>query len=231
MSNIFNGFPTETFKFLKDLKANNNRDWFNKNRTRYDLAVLEPSLQFIDSMQGPLKKISPFFLAVPKRSGGSLMRIYRDIRFSKEKTPYKTNIGIHFRHEMGRDVHAPGYYLHIEDGDCFFGAGIWHPNNEALRKIRDQIVELDARWKRISRSKQLLRDFEFAGDSLKRPPRDFDPAHPLVNDLKRKDFIMVAKIAKNELIDRKLPERTGRLMKQTSGIVEFLCEALRLPFK
>ena len=231
MTNGFNGFTTETFKYLKDLKANNNRDWFNENRSRYELDVLEPSLLFIEAMQLPLKKVSPFFLAVAKRSGGSLMRIYRDTRFSKEKTPYKTNIGIHFRHEMGKDVHAPGFYLHIEDGDCFFGAGIWHSENESLRKIRNQIVEQDSRWKRISRRKILLNEFEFAGDSLKRPPRDFDAEHPLIDDLKRKDFIIVAKIAKNVLQKRTLADQIGRMMKQTSGVVAFLCEALRLPFK
>ncbi len=230
MNNGFNGFTTETFKFLKDLKANNNRDWFIENRTRYELNVLEPSLQLIESMQNPLKKVSPFFLAIAKRSGGSLMRIYRDTRFSKEKTPYKTNIGIHFRHELGKDVHAPGFYLHIEDGDCFFGAGIWHPDNSSLRKMRDQIVEQDSRWMRLSRSIRLHGMFEFAGDSLKRPPRDFDASHPLIDDLKRKDFIIVAKIAKNELRQQKLPDQIVRLMKQTSGIVEFLCESLSLPF-
>ena len=115
----FSGFGADTRRFLAELEGNNNRDWFQANKHRYDEFVLEPSLEFIAAMGPLLEEISPHFLAIPKRVGGSLMRVYRDTRFGHDKRPYKTNIGIQFRHEMGKDVHAPGYYLHIETASCF----------------------------------------------------------------------------------------------------------------
>ena len=107
-------FTPQSVAFLSELKANNNRDWFKENKTRYEELVLDVALNFIQSMQGPLEEIAPNFTAIPKRMGGSLMRVYRDTRFSKNKTPYKTNIGIQFRHEQAKDVHSPGYYVHID---------------------------------------------------------------------------------------------------------------------
>lgn len=158
------------------------------------------------------------------------MRIYRDIRFSKNKLPYKTNIGIHFRHEMGRDVHSPGYYLHIEPTECFFGAGIWHPDNKTLGKIRTQIVEQSQRWKRIANNKKLNQDFEFAGESLKRPPRDFESDHPLIVDLKRKDFIVIHQLTKKQAQSPKFVQTIGAKMKQTRPLMLFICDSLRIPF-
>ena len=120
-------FRPELFAFLEELKANNDREWFAANRDRYEEELLEPAMDFIAAFAPKLEKISPNFRADPRPSGGSLFRIYRDTRFSKDKTPYKTNVGIHFRHELARDAHAPGFYLHIGPGEAFAGAGIWHP--------------------------------------------------------------------------------------------------------
>ena len=125
-------FDASTLKFLRELRANNDRDWFNANKPRYEEHVLDPALRFIDAMYDPLADVAPRFTAIPKRSGGSLMRVYRDTRFSRDKTPYKTNIGIQFRHEFGRDVHAPGYYIHIEPDNAFIGAGMWRPAADPL---------------------------------------------------------------------------------------------------
>lgn len=230
MHGDFHGFSTKTFAFLKELKSNNNRPWFNENKPRYEADVLETSLQFITAMKPALKKVTRYFDAIPKRTGGSLMRIYRDVRFSKDKIPYKTNIGIHFRHEMGKSVHSPGYYLHLEPNECFFGAGIWHPDNDTLRKIRSQIVDQPQRWKRIARNKKLKQDFEFAGDSLKRPPRDFDPDHPLIEDLKRKDFIILQHFNQKYAQKPALVDQIAEKMKQARPLMVFLCDSLRIPF-
>jgi uncharacterized protein (TIGR02453 family) len=109
---IFEGFPKIAIPFLKKIKKNNNREWFNKNKQLYEDSIRSPSLQFIEAMREPLRmELSPHFVAVVKKIGGSLMRVYRDTRFAKDKTPYKTNVGIQFRHELGKDVHAPGLYL------------------------------------------------------------------------------------------------------------------------
>ena len=93
-------FEQRTLTFLEELKASNNREWFKANKERYDEDVLDVALRFIISMQDPLEEIAPRFTAIPTRVGGSMMRVYRDTRFSKNKLPYKTNIGIQFRHEM-----------------------------------------------------------------------------------------------------------------------------------
>ena len=129
------GFNEQTIAFLNELKANNNRDWFKENKSRYEELVLDVALRFIQSMQDPLHKIAPHFVAMPTRVGGSLMRVYRDTRFSKNKTPYKTNIGMQFRHEQAKDVHSPGYYVHIEPDNVFLGAGMWlHPTTPRRRQ-------------------------------------------------------------------------------------------------
>jgi hypothetical protein len=106
-------FGPELLSFLTDLRANNNREWFAANKDRYEEDLVEPALAFINAFAPRLEKISPHFRADARPSGGSLFRIYRDTRFSKDKTPYKTNLGIHFRHERSKNAYAPGFYLHI----------------------------------------------------------------------------------------------------------------------
>ena len=140
---------TALFDFLRDLRENNDREWFQANKGRYLAEVRDPMLDFIGAFAAPLAEISPHFVADPRPNGGSLFRIYRDTRFSRDKTPYKTNAGAHFRHAAGKDAHAPGFYLHLEPGMCFAGCGVWRPDGPTVTKIREAIdVEqrcLDAR--------------------------------------------------------------------------------------
>lgn len=226
---MFKGFSPELFKFLDQLKKNNNRQWFAENKSRYEDIVLFPAMELVKSMDKPLKKVSPHFLAVPKRSGGSIMRIYRDTRFSKDKTPYKTNLGIHFRHEAGKDVHAPGYYFHIDNKDIFVGAGIWHPDNPALNKIRALIDDDPTRWKRVTNNKKFRERFERVGGTLKRPPKGYDESHPLIVDLKRKDHIAINNLPRKELYSDALVESLIGNFKLAKSYVGFLCDSLHLP--
>ena len=167
------------FDFLRELGANNERPWFEENKARYRAEVRDPMLDFIQAFAEPLAEISPHFRADPRANGGSLFRIYRDTRFSKDKTPYKTNVGAHFRHEAGKDAHAPGFYLHLEPGMCFAGCGVWHPDSPTLGRIRDAIVERPEEWTRITTGADFCRTFRLAGEALKRPPRGYDnPEHP-----------------------------------------------------
>lgn len=223
-------FDDQTIRFLKQLARNNDRSWFAANKERYERTVLAPALEFIQIMQQPLGKISPHFLAVPKRTGGSLMRVYRDTRFSADKRPYKTNIGIHFRHEMGRDVHAPGFYVHIEPGSSFVGAGIWRPDSRSLNLIREMIDDDPPRWKRITRAKRLNSEFQIAGDRLKRPPRGYRDDHPMIDDLKLKDHIRVCHLTDREIVASDFPSRVVTLFKTARPWMRMLCDALRLPF-
>lgn len=227
---VFNGFPPQCLPFLKQLRANNERAWFNEHKAGYEAYVREPALAFIEAMADELKTISSHFRAIAKKSGGSLMRVYRDTRFSKDKTPYKTNIGIQFRHERGRDVHAPGFYLHIEPGDCFIGAGIWHPDSKSLAKIREFMVDNPNAWQQALAHKPFKRNFELVGDRLQRPPRGYAADHPLIDELKRKDFIALRPLADKSINDKQLIKRVSEGFKQTDLLMHYLCDALELDY-
>lgn len=224
------GFEKGLFQFLEDLADNNHRDWFQANKKRYQADVVEPSLAFIADFESRLKKISPFFRAIPKKMGGSLMRIYRDTRFAKDKTPYKTNVGIHFRHEMGGDIHAPAFYIHIEPNDCFLAAGVWHPDADALLKIRSRIDEDSSKWKRARDNKRFQVAFRLEGDSLKNPPRGFDKEHAYIGDLKRKDFIAVRRITKKQVLARSFIDDVAKSFAAAKPLVNFICGSLQIPF-
>jgi uncharacterized protein (TIGR02453 family) len=219
-------FTQDTFRFLKDLKKNNDREWFAANKKRYEEQIKDPALRVIAAFAPELKKISPHFMATPR----SLFRIHRDTRFAKDKSPYKTHIGLHFRHDRAKDAHAPGYYLHIEPGGVFLGVGIWHPESAPLRAIREHIVEEPAEWKRASRAKAFTGTFELSGDRLKRPPKDFDPEHPLIEDLKWKDYIGIAERPDSFVTDAGLPKALARTFAAGTPFMRFLCDALSVPF-
>jgi uncharacterized protein (TIGR02453 family) len=219
-------FTKDTFRFLKDLKKNNDREWFADNKKRYEEHLKDPSLRIISAFAPELKKLSPHFMATPR----SLFRIYRDTRFGKDKTPYKTHIGLHFRHDRSKDAHAPGFYLHVEPGSAFVGVGIWRPDGPALRAIREHIVEESGAWKKASRAKAFVGTFELSGDRLKRPPKDFDPEHPLIEDLKWKDYIGVAELPDSFVTDPGLPKALAKTFKAGTALMRFLCEALQVPF-
>lgn len=223
-------FRPALFKFLKDLAANNERDWFAANKDRYEDELREPARGFISDFGPLLKKISPHFRADPRKVGGSLFRIHRDIRFSKDKSPYKTHTGIQFRHKAGKDAHAPGFYLHLEPGSCFAGAGIWHPDGETTKSIRTFLVENAARWKRITSAKRFRETFTLVGDSLKRPPRGVEPDHPLIEDLKRKDFIAVHNLSQKDIAAEDFLKSYADLCRTGGAFVKALCEATGVPF-
>ncbi len=145
----FEGFPKDFFRFFDELQLNNNRDWFTANKPRYVESVVNPISHFIVCMAPRLAEISPHYVADPRPHGGSMFRIYRDTRFSKEKTPYKTHAGVQFRHEAGKDAHAPGFYVHLARDELFFGGGIWQPPGPQLNRIRDYIADNSRSWARI----------------------------------------------------------------------------------
>ena len=226
----FAGFKSDTMKFLKELAANNNREWFAENKHRYESSVVDPAFDFIIAMGVELAKLSDHFEAIPKKQGGSLMRVYRDTRFSKDKTPYKTNIGIQFRHSVGRDVHAPGYYMHIDPKEVFVGVGLWRPESGALASIRERISDKPADWKRIVGRRGFVSTFERQGESLVRPPKGFSPDSPVIEDLKRKDHIAVMSMSAKDIADKNLPSTLRKQLHKATPFMEFLCKAVGVPF-
>lgn len=223
-------FYPSTLRFLEKLAANNNRDWFGENKSRYEEEVLDVALRFIQSMQEPLAEIAPHFVATPTRVGGSLMRVYRDTRFSKNKTPYKTNIGIQFRHEQAKDVHSPGYYLHIEPRQVFLGAGMWRPEAESLRGIRERIAARPAEWRRALRDKQFQRNFELGGDSLTRPPRGFSKDQDCIDDIKRKSFIAVRDLDPATCLKPQFQRTVESSFRMAEPFMRFLCKSVGVRF-
>ncbi len=229
MSHEFTGFG-KTLAFLKDLNNHNHREWFQENKARYENEFVQCAQAFIDIVKPELHKLTPHFVASSKKVGGSLMRIYRDTRFGHDKTPYKTNMGIQFRHVLGKDVHAPGFYVHIQPAECFIGVGIWRPNGAALNRIRNFIVDNPESWKNSILNNKFQSHFSLTGDSLVRPPKGFDSEHPLITDLKRKDFIAVTSLTQAQVSQANFPEDAAQLFKIGSPFMKYLCTALELNY-
>lgn len=223
-------FSPRLFAFLRDLAANNDRNWFKANKERYEADVRDPALEFISAVGPRLDRISPHFLADARPVGGSLFRIHRDTRFSKDKSPYKTHTGIFFRHAAAKDVHAPGFYLHLEPGQVFAGAGIWRPDGPTARRIREAIDADPAGWRRATRGKRFSATWKLAGDSLKRPPQGYPADHPLVEDLMRKDFIATVGLRQADVTAAGFAESYGRTCADAAPFVRFLCRAVGVPF-
>jgi uncharacterized protein (TIGR02453 family) len=225
----FDKFQPTLFEFLEQLADNNNRPWFHENKPRYEREVLEPAMAFIRAFQPRLKRISPYFVASDRRVGGSLMRVYRDTRFAKGE-PYKTNVGIQFRHEQGRDIHAPGFYVHIAPGECFLAVGLWRPEPAALGRIRQAILDWPDRWRRVRNDQKFRVRFSLDGNSLKRPPRGFPADHPWIEDLKRTDFIGVEELEEEDVLDKGFPDSVAASFAASRPFMRFLCDALHAPF-
>jgi uncharacterized protein (TIGR02453 family) len=223
-------FTAELFGFLDDLAANNDRTWFKANRQRYEDAVLEPALAFVAAFAGQLAPISRHYVAEARPVGGSLFRLQRDTRFSKDKTPYKTNLGISFRHQRRTDAHTPAFYLHLQPGNVFAAAGMWHPERTALARVRDAIVARPERWLRAAHGEPFAAAYRLGGESLLRPPRGYDPASPLLDDLKRKDFFGVAELPEEVVLAPDFLDEYAHLCRVAAPFMRFLCDAVNVPF-
>ena len=222
-------FTDATFAFLGQLAANNNKPWFEQNKSRYEALVREPALDFIEAIGPLLNTFAPQFNAIPRKVGGSLMRVYRDTRFSADKTPFKTNIGMHFRHALGKDMHAPGFYVHIATDECFLGAGCWQPAPEVLGKIRDAIAQQPEKWLAARDSLQAS-GWQPWGERLSRPPRGYAADHPAIEDLKRKHFIGLLTLTAAEVTDKDFARRAAERLSETVPFMRYLCEALEVQF-
>ncbi len=216
-------FTPALFEFLGELRTHNRREWFLAHRERYETAVRDPTLRFIAALAPRLRRISPHVTADARPVGGSMFRIYRDTRFSHDKTPYKTHVGVHFTHERsGRDAHAPGFYLHLEPGHSRGGGGLWHPDGAALAKVRARIVSHADEWS------ALRRRLRVEGEALRRVPAGYDPRHPWAEDLKFKDFYVMEPFADREVLAPEFPDRFIAVCRRVNPLMRFLTAALGL---
>jgi uncharacterized protein (TIGR02453 family) len=223
-------FTSATLKFLRELAAHNERDWFRANKDRYVADVQEPALQFVADFAPKLARISEHLVADPRPSGGSLFRIYRDTRFSKDKTPYKTHLAMRFGHEAGLGVHAPGLYLHVEPGASYAGVGLWRPETALARRIREAIVDDPAAWKKAAYGAAFQSKWSPDGESLARPPQGFAADHPYIDDLKRKDFIAGTHLEDKLVTSDHLLTEYAAMCKTASPFMAFLTKAVGLAF-
>jgi uncharacterized protein (TIGR02453 family) len=210
-------FDLDTFAFLRELKRHNDREWFTANKERYERSLKEPMLQLVSDVGPELKKLSRHLVADPRPVGGSMFRIYRDVRFSKDKSPYKTHAGAHF--PLGRGMSGPGYYLHVEPGSCFVAGGMWMPDPPSLQVIRERISGRSAEWKK---ARGTLDPDEGA---LKRPPRGFDPEDPMIEDIKRKSFTSSLPLTDQQLQRADLVKTFVGRCEKLSPLMRFLASA------
>jgi uncharacterized protein (TIGR02453 family) len=221
-------FTPELFRFLRQLKRSNDREWFNRNKQRYIDEVRDPMLQFIEDFAPRLQTISTQLVADPSPVGGSMFRIHRDVRFSRDKSPYKTAATARFQHQRAKDVHAPGFYLHLGIDGVYAGTGIWHPDGKSLTRIRKAIAGNPEAWKRVLSHRTFKRLHRLGGESLQRAPKGYDPDHPLIEDLKRKDYVSFSEFDEKAACSPDFIDRYTRACKAAAPFVEFLTLAVGL---
>ncbi len=218
------------FEFLRELEQHNNREWFNDNKSRYQRDALDPIVELVAQLEKPLARVAPMLSVIPKRSGGSILRIYRDTRFAKDKTPYKTNVGVSFKHQAGGDIHAPGVYLHLDPLETFAAGGCWRPERQSLAAIRQTIAADPKGWRKATREKKFASRYELAGESLKTSPRDYAADHPQIEDLRRIDFIAVAPWTEADWVSGDVIARIVDDIKAVRPLMKFLCQAVGVPY-
>lgn len=236
-------FTPETLNFLSQLAQNNDRAWFEAHRTEYEACVRGPCLAFIHDLAAPLAAISPQYLAVARKVGGSLFRIQRDTRFAANKAPYKKHAGLRFAHRATvasargtagnaapGALDAPVFYLHLEPGKSFLGGGVWHPQSTVLRAIRQYLVNNPKSWQACISTPAFRAVFSLDGDRLQRPPQGFDSAHPLIEDLKFKDFVASSPLRDDDILSPQLLALVVARYRQLAPLMDWLCGALDLDF-
>lgn len=184
-------FSTDTYAFLTELKEHIQREWLLENKERYEEHVRTPALQFVSAAAPAMAKINQYLVADPRPSGGSLFRIHRDLRFSRDKTPYNPEIAIQIGHREARSRAAPGYFLQISPGLNKSGGGIHTASSADLNLVRDAIVAKPGVWRRSLSTASTRYWHELRPDSLQRVPRGCPADHPCAGDLKRTSFFLM----------------------------------------
>jgi uncharacterized protein (TIGR02453 family) len=208
----------DTLKFLKELKENNNRQWFTRNKDYYQ----ESMNDFTSLVERVMIRIAKFDESVleldPKKC---LFRIYRDTRFSKDKRPYKTNFGAHIN-MGGKNSEKAGYYIHVEPGECFLGGGLYHPSSKRLNEVRKKISTEGALFKKII-SGRIFRDtFELWGDQLKTCPKGFEKDDPMIEYLRYKDYVLLHGVTNKEVTTKHFDTYCAGVFKKMVPFNEFL---------
>ncbi len=217
MPSRFAGFPPEALKFLRALKRNNTREWFQPRKEQYDTHVKEPMLALIEDLNADLAKFAPEYVSEPKKA---IFRIYRDIRFSADKRPYKTNIAASFRR---RGVEGGGLYFSVSGEEVEVAAGIYHPDRDVIFTVRQHIAENHRELDRLLKDKKTSKLCgELKGDELSRAPKGFDPDHPAIALIKKKDWIFDITLEPSIAATPEIRDKISTLFRAMHPVVEFL---------
>jgi uncharacterized protein (TIGR02453 family) len=214
-----------TLSFLKDLSANNNREWFTENKARYEAAKSDFE-KFIDAL---IPEIAAFDKSVAHNTAkSSVYRIYRDVRFSKDKSPYKTHLGAYITSAVKKsDVHlSAGYYIHIQDGASILAGGAYTPPTDWLSAIRQEIDYNTKEFKKIINGKEFKNYFgKIEGEKLSRPPKGYEAIHPEIELLKLKSFLVSHNLSNKELHSPDLLANSAKVFKTLYPFNSFLNRA------
>ncbi|WP_457097559.1 DUF2461 domain-containing protein [Lysobacter sp. P5_B9] len=224
-------FSDASFKFLRGLARNNERAWFLAHKADYEAHVRGPFLSLLTDLQPALAQVSEHYRSEPKGNGGSLFRIHRDTRFANDKTPYKNWQGARLFHARNKQVEAPAFYLHLQPGNCFVAAGVWHPQPETLRRIRHFIIDNPGSWKAAAHGASFRRRFDLDDDEmLTRMPRGFPQDFEFADDLRRKNFAAFRAIDDATMAGPRLRKTIETDLAGLAPFVDYLCAALDLEF-
>lgn len=213
--------PSSTFEFLKLLKKNNNRDWFNAHKDRY-LEELEAIELFAETL---LKAVNKHDVIETPSGKKSLHRIYRDVRFSKDKTPYNTHWGGSFT--RATKFRRGSYYFHLSPGNSFVACGFWGPNPEDLKRLRDEFSYDPEPMRKILKSKKIEKTFgKMLGEQIKTTPKGFDPADPAIDLLRYKQFLLIKKFSDKEVLNKDFVKHVNEAFRQMRPWLNYMSEVL-----
>jgi uncharacterized protein (TIGR02453 family) len=221
----FQGFPKEGLSFLRALQRNNNRPWFDKHKAEYEQFVKLPMQSMISDLQSPFRAFAPEFDLNPKRS---IFRIYRDVRFSKDKRPYKTNVAAHFvLRGKPKGVSGSGYYLHIEPGEVYLGAGIYMPESDQLKKIRRAVADRSEEFLSVVTEPSFKKTFgAMEGEKLVRVPSGYAVDHPMADYLRHKHFFVGVAWSEQRCLKTRFVKDAAQIFELATPLVTFLNRAI-----
>ena len=235
MDALPHGFTSEALTFLRSLRRNNRRDWFTAQRERYETVVRRPLMELVEEMDARFARFAPEMVGDPRRS---VFRIHRDVRFSADKSPYKTHAACWFFHrDAGKGVGGTnphggaGFYFHIEPGASIVAAGLWMPPAESLRRVRQALAEDHAGFLKTVRARAVARRFGALSDEavLRRVPRGFDPDHPAAEWLRYRSFTVSRELSPDELLSPALADTLERDYRMLLPFVRWLNRACGFP--
>ncbi len=213
----------ETIDFLTNLAKNNNREWFNNNKSVYLVAKLDFE-NLVDNIIDKVKNFDPSVERLEAKD--CVFRIYKDTRFSKDKTPYKTNMGASLVEKESKTLNNAGYYIHLEPGKSFVAGGIYRTETRNLNAIRTQISKDSQGFLRIIEKASFKAKLELKGDKLVRIPQGFDKTDPMEDYLKFKQFTVFSPISDEELLRDDIAEKISSIFEEIYPFNRFLNEAI-----